>query len=239
MDFFFVLLIIIVYFYIMEKKYKALVVGATGMCGSLCMHQLLKDADYREVETWVRQPTGLQHPKLNERVIDFKSLDTMEGTDVEHVFCCLGTTIKKARSKAIFYTIDHDYVISIAEMAQRWGAERFAYISSIGASANSGNFYLHTKGKVEEDLQAAHLKRLLIFRPSFLIGERGEKRLGETVAKAMMRAFGYLLVGRLLKYRGVEASLVVKAMIAEAKKEATGVTIIESDKIQQYRDVDA
>lgn len=218
----------------METKKKALIIGASGLCGKHCLHNLLKDSDYHEIEIWVRKTIEIKHPKLTEKIIDFNNIESIDKTDAQHIFCCLGSTIKKAGNQKNFHIIDHDYVISLAKIAEKSAAKKFLYISSIGANAGSKNFYLKTKGKVEEDLKKINLNGLFIFRPSMLMGEREEFRFGEQIAKAFMRVFGFIFSGKLKKYRGIEASTVAKAMCQIAKSEKTGTFIIESDEIQEY-----
>ena len=209
---------------------KALLLGASGLTGGHCLKLLLNDNYYDAVEIWVRKPLGNSHPKLTEKIIDFENLSTLN-TDAAHVFCCMGTTIKKAKSQENFFKTDHDYVITAAEIARNSGAKKFLYISSIGASPASKNFYLRTKGKVEEDLKKVFPDGLYIFRPSMLMGKRDEFRFGEIMGKGFMHAFGFIFFGKLKKYRGIEASVVAQAMINEAKSEKAGINIIESDKI--------
>jgi uncharacterized protein YbjT (DUF2867 family) len=214
---------------------KALLIGATGLTGGECLNLLLNDYYYDGVEIWVRKSTGITHKKLIERIIDFDKIHLIDCNNADHVFCCLGTTINKAKSKDNFYRIDHDYVINCARVAEKSKSEKFLYISSLGANKDSGNFYLRTKGKVEESLNKIIIPCVIIFRPSMLLGNRGEFRLGEKIGKAIMTAFQFLLIGSLKKYRGVRAEQVAKAMIEEAKSTTDcGFRIIESDQIQEY-----
>jgi uncharacterized protein YbjT (DUF2867 family) len=214
---------------------KALLIGATGLTGTECLKLLLNDDFYSGVEIWVRRPTGISHPKLIENVIDFDKIHQIENLKADHVFCCLGTTIGKAGSQENFYKIDHDYVLACAKVAERSQAGKFLYISSIGANIASGNFYLRTKGQVEESLSQLIIPSVVIFRPSMLLGNRKEFRLGERIGKAIMTVFQFLMIGSLRKYRGIQASQVANAMIVEAKStENGGFRIIESDMIQEY-----
>lgn len=217
----------------METKMKALLIGASGLTGGHCLRLLLKDYFYKEVEIWVRKSTGIVHPKLIEKIVDFDTIETIGNTDAQHVFCCLGTTIKKAGSQQNFYKADHDYVISVAKMAVRSGVKKFLYISSIGANAYSKNFYLKTKGKVEKDLKTVFNDGLFIFRPSMLMGNRSEFRFGEQLGKGFMKVFGFLFMGSMKKYRGIKASDVAHAMIYCAKSGTKGLLILPSDKIQE------
>jgi uncharacterized protein YbjT (DUF2867 family) len=214
---------------------NALLIGATGLTGQLCLYALLNDDYYSGVEIWVRKSTGIKHPKLVERVIDFNKIHLIDYLRADHVFCCFGTTIGKAGSQANFTKIDHDYVLACAKVAEKSEADKFLYVSSLGANKDSGNFYLRTKGQVEESLRRLIISSVIIFRPSMLMGKRQEYRLGERIGKAFMTLIGFMLVGNLRKYRGVQASQVVKAMLAEAKSTTeNGFRIIESDKIQEY-----
>ncbi|HNZ43739.1 MAG TPA: NAD(P)H-binding protein [Bacteroidales bacterium] len=215
----------------METKMKALLIGASGLTGGHCLRLLLNDTFYNEVEIWVRKSTGIKHPKLIEKIIDFNVIETFNNTDAQHVFCCLGTTIKNAGNQENFHKIDHDYVIAAATIAARSGAEKFLYISSIGADSKSKNFYLRTKGKVEDDLKNIFKNGLVIFRPSMLMGKRQEFRFGEVMSKPIMRVFGFLFIGKLKKYKGIEASTVAEAMVRCAKSEVKGLLIMPSDKI--------
>ncbi|MEI6852406.1 MAG: NAD(P)H-binding protein [Bacteroidota bacterium] len=214
---------------------KALLIGATGLTGQECLNMLLKDEYYSAVGIWVRRSTGMVHEKLVEKIIDFDKLHQADCTRADHLFCCLGTTIGKAGSQAAFTRIDRDYVVECGRIADKSDTEKFLYVSSLGANKDSGNFYLRTKGKVEESLRQMSIPAVIIFRPSMLLGNRSEFRLGEKIGKGVMAIFQFMLVGSLRKYRGVQASQVAKAMINEAKsKNDNGFRIIESDRIQEY-----
>ncbi|MEI6764029.1 MAG: NAD(P)H-binding protein [Bacteroidota bacterium] len=215
----------------MNTTPKALLVGASGLIGKQCLNLLLSDPYYSEVEIWVRKSLSVSHPKLKETIIDF---DTMEAqtTEARSLFCCLGTTIKRAGSQQAFVKVDHDYVMSLAKVAKKSGAHNFLVISSIGANSASGNFYLRTKGTMEDDLKTAGIPAVSILRPSFLMGHRDEKRTGEAIAKVIMSIFGFLMVGGLRKYRGIRDTVVAKAMIHLSKQELTGFNIVESGILQ-------
>ncbi|MFA5195052.1 MAG: NAD(P)H-binding protein, partial [Bacteroidales bacterium] len=155
----------------MENKTKALLIGASGLTGSHCLNLLLEDNYFQEVEIWCRKPTGVKHKKLTETIINFEKLSDIN-INAQLVFCCLGTTIKKAGTKENFFKTDHDYVIDLAKNTRQKAAEKFIYISSIGANAKSSNFYLKTKGQVEKDLKTVFTEGLFILRPSMLMGKR-------------------------------------------------------------------
>jgi uncharacterized protein YbjT (DUF2867 family) len=131
---------------IMKNNKKALLIGANGLIGSFLLKELLFNGKYYEIEIWVRNTIEKSFLNLKETVIDFDAIDKIPVTSVDHVFCCLGTTIKKAKSKAAFRKVDLEYVVHLAEYAEKAGASQFFVVSSIGASKDASNFYLRTEG---------------------------------------------------------------------------------------------
>ncbi|HCY00506.1 MAG TPA: hypothetical protein DG754_10235, partial [Bacteroidales bacterium] len=153
--------------------------------------------------------------------------------NIDTAYCCLGTTIKKAGSKEAFLEVDLELVVDFANKAKEAGVKRFAVVSSIGANAKSKNFYLNTKGKVEEQLKAIGFKRLVIVQPSLLLGKRNEKRFGEDMGKVLYSVFKFIFIGPLKKYRGIQALDVAKAMIVLAEQ-GMGTITVESNVLQDF-----
>ena len=162
----------------------------------------------------VRRPGIAPRANLHERVVDFTALKPEDVAPVDDVFCAIGTTMKKAGSRAAFRHVDFELPLRVAELAVSVGAKRLALVSSVGADAGSSNFYLRTKGELEDALAKLPLASLHIFRPSLLLGDRDESRPGEAIASVVSRATKGLLVGRLRKYRPIEADQVARAMVA-------------------------
>lgn len=216
----------------MDSKYTALVFGGTGLTGKFVIEHLLNDKDYEIVKVFVRKEIKIQHGKLRQIVIDADNLehhsDEITG---DHLFCCIGTTIKKAGSKDVFHKIDHDLVERIAKTASNNKVKSFVVISSIGANHLSRNFYLNTKGQMEESIKTFKFNNLSIVRPSMLLGLRPEKRTGEEIAKKLYKLINPLLFGPFKKYRAIHASTVAQAMIKLAK-EQHGCSIVESDQLK-------
>lgn len=212
---------------------SALLIGASGLIGGHLLRLLVDDAAYHRVTVPVRKPLSFRHPKLKEYVVEFDLLDKQKDVLRAHdVFCCLGTTIRAAGSQTEFQKVDYTYVVQAASIAALNGAEQFLLVSSLGANKHSSAFYTRVKGEVEEAVSKLPFKGVQIFRPSVLIGDRKESRLNETVAVAVMRIISVALVGNLRRYRAIEAKTVAQAMLAVAKRNPTGVTIYESDRIQ-------
>ena len=132
-------------------------------------------------------------------------------------FCCIGTTIKTAGSKAAFIQVDLDIPVQIAQLAQALAIPYLVVISSVGANALARNFYLQTKGKMENAVRKAYTGNLHFMHPSLLMGNRDEFRTGEKMASGFMKAFGWLFIGPLKKYRGINARDVAIAMIKIAQ----------------------
>ena len=154
---------------------KALFAGATGLVGSHLLDLILEKGDYDRVVSFVRHPSGKSHQVLRERLVAFKDLDSVIlKDDVDDIYCCLGTTMKKAGSKKNFIQVDFDYPLKLAEIGLKHGAKRMFVISSLGADRKSLFFYSRVKGKMEMGLSKLPFETLGIFRPALILGERNE-----------------------------------------------------------------
>lgn len=211
---------------------SALVAGATGLVGGHVVERLVESADVDRVVVLVRKKAGKwPSAKVEEKVVDYDTLDSAAFAGVNEVYACLGTTIKKAGSQDAFRKVDHDYTLAVANAARAAGVERFAVVSSVGASARSSNFYLQVKGETDEAIEKIGFPSLVIARPSMLVGNREETRPGEKVGIAMGKAFSFVMVGGLKKYRPIEARRVANAMVA-ALPETKGTQILEYDALK-------
>ncbi|NUM72968.1 oxidoreductase [candidate division KSB1 bacterium] len=212
----------------------ALVLGASGLVGSHCLQLLLDNAAYDKIIVWLRKPLPVQHAKLQQEIINFDQLSPYADKlkNVQEIFCCLGTTIKKAGSPEAFYKVDFTYPHEIAKLAAQNGVQQFLIVTALGANSRSSIFYNRVKGEIETALGKLPLPGLQIFRPSLLLGERQEFRLGERIGAIVFTALSFAFFGRLRRYRAIEASVVAEAMIRIAQQNLTGVNIFESEKIQ-------
>jgi uncharacterized protein YbjT (DUF2867 family) len=146
-------------------------------------------------------------------------------------FCCLGTTMKKAQSRASFLKVDYDYVLDFAMLSKKNGVKHFLLTSSIGANMKASNFYLQTKGRVEAEVFAMSFDKCTIFRPSILAGNRKEPRFGEKIGLWFVKVFSFLLVGRFKKYRATDIDVLTGKMIAYAHDQSVGYRVVGNDKI--------
>jgi uncharacterized protein YbjT (DUF2867 family) len=213
---------------------KALIAGASGLTGSFCLTYLLESPECEEVISIGRSLLELQHPKLKQIQTDFSDIeDILENHSVDDVFCCLGSTIKKAGSKDAFTKIDFEYPLQLAKVAKENGADGFHIITALGADKKSFFFYSRVKGELEEELIKLNYNNLNIFRPSLLDGERKESRPAERFAMIVGRIFAPFLIGPLSKIRPIKAKAVSKVMVYHALKGIKGLSIIESAQIHK------
>ncbi|GAA4455754.1 oxidoreductase [Nibrella saemangeumensis] len=208
----------------------ALIVGATGLIGDLLTHRLVDSTVYEKVKVLVRKPLGWQHPRLQEVAYDFEHPNGLL-VQADDIFCCLGTTMAKAGSKEAFRKVDYQYPMDVARLGLANGARQYLIVTAMGADLNSRFFYNRVKGEVERDLAALHYPTLLIFRPSLLLGNRSESRLGETLAAGFMRVAAPLIPA---KYRGIDGQKVANTMFTTAQQGLTGRHVFESDALQRY-----
>jgi uncharacterized protein YbjT (DUF2867 family) len=216
----------------MEGK-TAIVFGATGLVGNLLLEELAKTNSYNAIIIFVRQPTGISLPGVEEIVSDFTDPAAFSSKIAgDDLFICLGTTIKKARSIANMEKIDRDLPVTAARIALSNGIKRIAVVSSIGASAGSKNYYLRIKGEMEEEILKQNFEKIVIVRPSMLLGDRKERRTGEMFGKVVMKTVQPILAGKLRKFRAIHGRDVAKAMISLLQGEP-GTVIVESDELQK------
>lgn len=191
---------------------KSLVVGATGLVGGAVLEQLANRGEWPIAV--VRNVTDGLPKNIQIHQIDFDEL--LASGDLpccDHLYLCLGTTIKTAGSREAFRRVDFEYCIGIAKLALKSGTSVVSLVSSVGADASSFNFYLLTKGEVEEAIRTLGFSTINIYRPGLLLGRRAEKRVGEWLGKIIFRLMDPFLLGPLSKYRSVKAETLAKAMI--------------------------
>jgi uncharacterized protein YbjT (DUF2867 family) len=218
----------------MGLQRTALLVGATGLIGDGLLELLLEDEYYDKVIVLARRRLTFDYPTLVQHIVDFNALEVSASlVQANDVFCCLGTTIKKAGSREAFRKVDYEYPLKIAELAAAQGAEQFLMVTALGADPNSRIFYSRVKGETEQAISRLPFRAIHIFRPSILIGDRRESRPGERIGIAAMKFFSFLMVGSWRKYRPIRAELVARAMIAAAKMNHPSVNIHESDVIRE------
>ncbi len=169
------------------------------------------------------------------KLVDFDDYESLklaiDGCDA--VFCAVGTTQKKVAGDTLLYRkVDYDIPVNAARVCLETRVAHYSLVSSVGADKNSKNFYLKLKGEVEETIQKFPIQSISIFRPSMLLGNRNEFRLGERIGQPLSKILSPLLLGKFKKYKPIEAKDVAAAMIAAAKKIEKGVHIYEYEEIE-------
>lgn len=204
----------------------ALVAGATGLVGMALLRRLAADADYREVRVLGRRAPPATGAKVRFVESDFGNLDALSRElAVDDVFCCLGTTIRKAGSQAAFERVDFQMVVDLARAAHKAGAKRFLVVSAVGASERAAAFYSRVKGRMERAVCELPFEAVHVVRPSLLLGERAERRPGEQAAQVVAPWLAPVLRGPLAKYRAIPADDVAAALVTLARRPAKGAHV--------------
>jgi uncharacterized protein YbjT (DUF2867 family) len=211
----------------------ATIIGATGLIGGYLLEELLKDDDYDTIRILIRRPFELSHPKLEKKLLDFTDAESfrlaLEESDV--VFCAVGTTQKKVKGdKTAYRKVDYDIPVNAARFCKTTGCNTFVLVSSVGANSKSNNFYLKLKGEVEDAIKEVDLKSVHVMRPSVLLGDRKEFRLGEKISKGLMSGLSFLVPA---KYKPVHGRQVAKAMVFAAKTGNQGFFTYEFKEIKK------
>ena len=202
-----------------QKLKTALILGASGLVGQQLLQLLLDDERYQQITCLVRKPlpwslTSYKPEKLQSIQVDFRYLEDYQGYfAVDHVYVCLGSTLKKAGSKTAFRDVDFSLVYAAAEISRGQQAGSFVWISSVGANPKSASFYLRVKGELEQAIfNLSGLKNAATVRPSLLLGQRQESRVAEQLGIRIFRTIAPILLGPFKKYRPVSADTVARQM---------------------------
>lgn len=195
---------------------------------------LLDDPGYTRVTVLARRELPLAHAKLTQRLVDFEHLTQLADVPRVHdVFCCLGTTLKQAGSPDAFRKVDLTYVVELGRVAARHRASQFLVVTALGADPGSRVFYSRVKGETEAAVRRLPFDGVHIFRPSFLLGARAERRWGERLGALLTPLVSWALVGALARYRPIRAAALGRAMVRVARDAAGGVHVYESDAIRR------
>lgn len=212
----------------------AILIGATGLVGGHCLRNLLSSPVYDKVIAVSRRPLKLRHEKLQTIETSFDRLgEVLAEIKADDAFCCLGTTIRQAGTKAEFHKVDYGYAYEFAHRMHANGTSHFLLVSALGAKAGSPVFYNRVKGMLENDICAMGFPCLTIFQPSFLIGERAEARKGEALGIRFTSLIAPFLRGPLSAAHPVHVADLAAAMVAAASQvDARGTRICRYNDIQ-------
>ena len=214
----------------------ALLFGSSGLIGGHLLNILIQNNDYNKIKIFVRSELEIKESKIEIIKADFNDLkkhtEDIKGNDC---FFCIGTTKKNSPDKNEYKRIERDMPLEIAEIAKANSVNSFIYVSSGFADPKNSGAYLRYKGEVEEELKKLNFSKLGIMRPSFLMGNRKEKRIGEKIGIFLFKLLSPLFLGPLKKMKPIKAEEVAKAMINVAQKDYEQI-IFESNEIVEASD---
>lgn len=191
---------------------KAIILGASGLVGGELLKKLLEDNRFNEVIAFVRRPLPCSHSKLKQVQTELTQLSNYADlfSHIDTLFCCLGTTIKKAKSKEAFKQVDYTFPYEAAKIFKEKQGKHYLIVTAIGSDADSKILYNKVKGQLEHDLKELNLNRLSFIRPSLLLGERAESRFFEGLGQKLMPLVNTLLPE---KYQAVRGEDVAKVLL--------------------------
>lgn len=204
---------------------KAIILGATGLVGSELTKLLSESNYYNQVVAYGRRTQVIDNLASDLiRIEKFNNIEEIDLSKVDHVYCCIGTTIKKAKSKEKFSEVDLDIPLKLAKLCHSFSIKKLIVVSALGADSNSKVFYNQTKGKMEEAVKEIFNATSFV-RPSLLLGERDEQRIAEGIGQYLMPLLNPLLQGNLKKFRAIEAKDVARALFEIATFGKTNIDI--------------
>mgnify|MGYP000642520439 CR=1 FL=1 len=209
----------------------ALLFGSSGLIGGHLLNQLIKNDYYDKIKIFVRSVPEINDPKVEIIKTDFNNLENhREDIKGDDCFFCIGTTRQNSPDKNDYRRVELDIPKEIAQIAKSNSINSFVFVSSGYADPKSSGDYLKFKGQVEEELKRLNFTKLGIMRPSFLMGNRKEKRIGEKIGILVFKLLSPLLLGPLKKMKPINSEIVAKAMI-KAANENLEINTFESNEI--------
>ena len=212
---------------------KALIFGSSGLVGSNLVKIILQNEKYDHIKLFVRSETENKSKKLEIIKTDFNNLEKHKDSIVgDDCFFCIGTTRKNTPDKNEYIRTEYNIPVEIGKIAKSNSVNNFIYVSSLGANPNASGLYLKNKGQAEQELINLNFPRLAIIRPSILLGNRKENRIGEKIGIFVMKLLSPLFLGKLKKYKPIKVENVAKAMVNIAQNDYQK-KIFESDQLME------
>jgi len=208
-----------------------LIFESSGLISDQLLSKIIESNNYNKIKLFVRSVPEINDPKIEIIKTNFNNLKNhkkdIKGDDC---FFCIGTTKKNTPDKEEYRRIEYNIPVEIAQIAKSNSVNSFLYVSSGFADPKNSGAYLRNKGEVEEELKKLNFLTLGIMRPSFLIGNRKEKRTGEKIGIFIFQMLAPLFLGPLKKMKPIHSETVANAMIIVAQNDFQQ-TICESNKI--------
>jgi uncharacterized protein YbjT (DUF2867 family) len=192
----------------------AIILGATGLTGSLLLEQLLIDNRYTKIKLFSRTSSEIKHDKIEEHLVDLLALSSHKNLFIaDEVFCCIGTTKAKTPNEEQYLQIDYGIPVMAAQLCKQNNINTFVVISALGADKKSKIFYNRTKGRMEEAVLMEKIPNTYVLQPSLIGGNRSESRFGESIAKVFMKLLNPFMFGSLSKYKTIHPITISKCMV--------------------------
>ena len=212
----------------------AIILGATGLTGHSLLQKLINDKRYNHIKLFSRSKIEGLPNKVTQYIGDLLELEQFKSEfTADELYCCIGTTQKKTPDKTFYKNIDYGIPVSAAKLSKENNINTFLVISAMGANKKSSMFYNKTKGEMEHDVLQQNIRNTFILRPSLIGGNREEKRTIEKIGLSVFKIIQPLLIGKLKKYRIVNADTIAQAMINLANTNQNTDVIITSDHIKR------
>ena len=214
-------------------KKTAIILGASGLTGGFVLQKLIEDERYDTIKLFSRSKIEGLPDKVQQFIGDLLELNQFK-TDftADEVYCCIGTTAKKTPDKTLYKKIDFGIPVAAAKLSKENNISTFLVISAMGANKNSTVFYNKTKGEMENSVLKQQIKNTYVLRPSLIGGDRQETRLLEKIGLVIFKVIQPLFIGKLKKYKIVNAETIAQAMIGLANTKYSEV-IITSEHINK------
>lgn len=215
-------------------KKTAIILGATGLTGSILLQKLIKDDRYESIKLFSRSKIEGLPRKVTQFVGDLLKLEKFKADfTADEVYCCIGTTAKKTPNKALYKKIDYGIPVTAAKLSKENGINTFLVISAMGASTKSSVFYNKTKGDMERDVLQQDVKNTYVLRPSLIGGQREEYRILEKIGLSVFKLIEPLFIGKLKQYKIIDPENIAQAMINLANNTSHAEVIITSNDIKK------
>ena len=211
----------------------ALIFGSSGLVGSHLVSLIINNNNYNKIKLFTRSELKIYNSKIEIIKTDFNNLEIHKDSIIgDDCFFCIGTTRKNTPDKNEYIKVEYNLPVEVAKIAKENSVNSFTYVSSLGANPNASGLYLKNKGQAEESIKKLNFRKLSIMRPSILLGNRRENRIGEKIGIFVMKSFSPLFLGKMKKYKPIKVENVALAMMMVADNNYKK-TIFESDKIME------
>jgi len=214
----------------------ALLFGSSGLVGGHLLNQLIKDTNYSKIKLFVRTDPEISDPKVEVIKTDFTNLQNHKEDIIgDDCFVCIGTTKKSSPDKDDYRKAELDIPKEIAKIAKSNLVNSFIFVSALYANPKSSGDYVRFKGLVEEELKRLNFQKLVLMRPSFLMGDRKEKRVGEKIGIFVFKLLSPLLLGPLKKMRPIHSETVARAMIIVIQNDIQKTTFESNEIVETFK----